>query len=286
MARAPDERGGRAKELSDQGMKLIDIAKQLDLPAGTVRRWKSTYRWGSERSEKKSERSKEKNKGNGAIVEDVRQVMENPDLTDKQRLFCLHYVKCFNATKAYQKAYGVDYSTAASIGYRLLEKDGVRTEINRLKQNKLNRVMLSEDDIFQKYMDIAFADITDYVSFQQENVQVMAIYGPVFETDEETGEKKPVMKKVNTVRFKDSDGVDGTLIQEVSQGKDGAKIKLMDRQKALNWLADHMDLATAEQKAKIENLKANTARLQENEDSDDELEIRIIRKETGGAEES
>ena len=286
MARAPDERGGRAKELFDQGMKLIDIAKQLDLPAGTVRRWKSTYRWGSERSEKKSERSKEKNKGNGAIVEDVRQVMENPDLTDKQRLFCLHYVKCFNATKAYQKAYGVDYSTAASIGYRLLEKDGVRTEINRLKQNKLNRVMLSEDDIFQKYMDIAFADITDYVSFQQENVQVMAIYGPVFETDEETGEKKPVMKKVNTVRFKDSDGVDGTLIQEVSQGKDGAKIKLMDRQKALNWLADHMDLATAEQKAKIENLKANTARLQENEDSDDELEIRIIRKETGGAEES
>ena len=286
MARAPDERVGRAKELFDQGMKLIDIAKQLDLPAGTVRRWKSTYRWGSERSEKKSERSKEKNKGNGAIVEDVRQVMENPDLTDKQRLFCLHYVKCFNATKAYQKAYGVDYSTAASIGYRLLEKDGVRTELNRLKQNKLNRVMLSEDDIFQKYMDIAFADITDYVSFQQENVQVMAIYGPVFETDEETGEKKPVMKKVNTVRFKDSDGVDGTLIQEVSQGKDGAKIKLMDRQKALNWLADHMDLATAEQKAKIENLKANTARLQENEDSDDELEIRIIRKETGGAEES
>ena len=286
MARAPDERVGRAKELFDQGMKLIDIAKQLDLPAGTVRRWKSTYRWGSERSEKKSEPSKEKNKGNGAIVEDVRQVMENPDLTDKQRLFCLHYVKCFNATKAYQKAYGVDYSTAASIGYRLLEKDGVRTEINRLKQNKLNRVMLSEDDIFQKYMDIAFADITDYVSFQQENVQVMAIYGPVFETDEETGEKKPVMKKVNTVRFKDSDGVDGTLIQEVSQGKDGAKIKLMDRQKALNWLADHMDLATAEQKAKIENLKANTARLQENEDSDDELEIRIIRKETGGAEES
>ena len=286
MARTPDERVGRAKELFDQGMKLIDIAKQLDLPAGTVRRWKSTYRWDSERSERKSERSKEKNKGNEAIVEDVRQVMENPDLTDKQRLFCLHYVKCFNATKAYQKAYGVDYSTAASIGYRLLEKDGVRTEINRLKQNRLNRAMLSEDDIFQKYMDIAFADITDYVSFQQEDVQVMAMYGPVFETDEETEEKKPVMKKVNAVRFKDSDGVDGTLIQEVSQGKDGAKIKLMDRQKALNWLADHMDLATAEQKAKIENLKANTARLQENEDSDDELEIRIIRKETEGAEES
>lgn len=60
MARAPDERVGRARELFDQGMKLIDIAKQLDLPAGTVRRWKSTYKWDSERSEKESERSKRK----------------------------------------------------------------------------------------------------------------------------------------------------------------------------------------------------------------------------------
>lgn len=60
MARAPDERVNRAKELFDQGMKLIDIAKQLDLPAGTVRRWKSTYKWDSERSEKENERSKRK----------------------------------------------------------------------------------------------------------------------------------------------------------------------------------------------------------------------------------
>ena len=144
--------------------------------------------------------------------------------------------------------------------------------------------MLSEDDIFQKYMDIAFADITEYVSFQQEDVQVMTMYGPVFETDEETGEKKTVTKTVNTVRFKDSGEVDGTLIQEVSQGKDGAKIKLMDRQKALSWLADHMDLATDEQRAKIENLKANTTRILEDEDDANQLEIKIIRKEHEGCE--
>ena len=30
----------------------------------------------------------------------------------------------------------------------------------------------------------------------------------------------------------------------------------MDRMKALEWLADHMDLATAEQKAKIAALQA------------------------------
>lgn len=46
-----------------QGMKLIDIARQLDLPEGTVRRWKSTHKWGNERSEKKSERSQKRKRG-------------------------------------------------------------------------------------------------------------------------------------------------------------------------------------------------------------------------------
>lgn len=270
MARALDERVSRAKELFDQGMKLINIAKQLDLPAGTVRRWKSTYRWDSERSEKKSERSKK----NKAIVEDVRQVMENPDLTDKQRLFCLHYVKCFNATKAYQKAYGVDYPTANAHGYEMLLNVVIKDEISRLKQNRLNRAMLSEDDIFQKYMDIAFADITDYLQFG--NVEIEGI----------DSDGNQYTKIVSTVNLKNDYEVDGTLLNEVSKGKEGVKVKLSDRMKALDWLADHMDLATDEQRAKVENLKANTARLLEDEESDDELEIRIIRKETEGAEES
>ena len=42
--------------------------------------------------------------------------------------------------------------------------------------------------------------------------------------------------------------MDGTLIAEVKQGKDGASVKLMDRMKAMNWLTDHMDLATEEQR--------------------------------------
>ena len=45
-----------------KGMKLVEIASQLELPEGTVRRWKSTHNWDNERSEKKSERS-EKRKG-------------------------------------------------------------------------------------------------------------------------------------------------------------------------------------------------------------------------------
>lgn len=240
-----------------KGAKLVDIAKQLNIPEGTVRRWKSTYKWGSERSDKKSERSERKSgKKKTETAVEVEQVINNPNLTDKQRLFCVLYIRCFNATKAYQKAYGCSYETALTNGPALLKKTRIKNEINELKQNRLNREMLDEHDIFQRYMDIAFADITDFLEFGQEEVQVMAMYGPVFVQDPKTGEKKPLMKMVNTVRFKQSTEVDGTLISEVKQGRDGASIKLSDRMKALQWLSDHMDLATEEQRTRIEVMRA------------------------------
>lgn len=265
MARAPDARVEQAKTLYQQGKKLVEISAQLGVPEGTVRRWKHTYGWDGERSEKKSERSKKKNERSErvkkAVAEEVERVIENPNLTDKQQLFCLHYVRCFNATKAYQKAYGCSYETAGSNGYALLQNTAIIAEIQRLKQARLNRELLDESDIFQKYMDIAFADITDYVEFGREEVQVMGAFGPVLQEDEETGKKIPVTKVVNTVRFRESGEVDGTIVTEVKQGRDGASIKLADRMKALEWLAAHMDLATPEQKSRMEHLKAQTDKI-------------------------
>lgn len=63
MPRKPDERIEKAKEMFLKGLKLVEIASQLNLPEGTVRRWKSTYKWGSERSLKKSERSQRRKGG-------------------------------------------------------------------------------------------------------------------------------------------------------------------------------------------------------------------------------
>ena len=108
MARAPDPRIEQAKAMYLQGAKLVEIASQLNLPEGTVRRWKSTHRWDSERSDKNSERSeKEIQKKTKTIEQDI-EAVGSSDLNDQQLLFCLYIVRCFNATKAYQKAYGED----------------------------------------------------------------------------------------------------------------------------------------------------------------------------------
>ncbi len=267
MPRKPDKRIEQAHELYLKGLKLIDISKQLDLPEGTVRRWKSTYKWNNERSDNKtSVRNKNKNVKNNkekAIANEANQEAEPLGLTDKQRLFCCLYIKCFNATKAYQKAYGVDYASALVAGPRLLGNVRIKNEIQRLKQNRLNKEMLSEEDIFQKYMDIAFADITDYVEFGRETAPVMGAFGPVIVKDEETGEKIEIKKEVNVIRLKESFEVDGTLISEVKQGKDGTSIKLIDRMKALQWISDHMDLATDEQRARIAVLKSQVVQKDE-----------------------
>lgn len=61
MAAKKNPLSDKAYEMYKQGMKLVDIAAELNVPPGTVRRWKSTHNWDSERSEcvrkKKSERS-------------------------------------------------------------------------------------------------------------------------------------------------------------------------------------------------------------------------------------
>ncbi|MBS6504096.1 MAG: terminase small subunit, partial [Clostridium sp.] len=66
--------------------------------------------------------------------------------------------------------------------------------------------------------------------------------------------------------IKDSNEVDGTLISEISNNDNGVKIKLLDRMKALEWLSNHMNIATEEQKAKVEKIKA-------------EIELLKVRKE-------
>lgn len=152
----------------------------------------------------------------------------------------------------------------------------IRKEIEQLKQNHMNRELLKQEDIFQKFMDIAFADITDYVSFGTEEVPVISMYGPVKVENSKTGRKEVLKQVTNVVRFKDSSEIDGTILAEVKQGRDGASIKLGDRMKALQWLSDHMDMATAEQKAKIEQIKAKTEQIKNNDNDDGEDGVVIV----------
>jgi phage terminase small subunit len=262
------QKKAEAESLFRKGTALTDIAKTLKIPEGTIRSWKNRGGWDKDvkktdcnvaktnatekrckkQTQRKSVALQKKSKAKEDICKaEVESVCENEELTDKQRLFCLYYVRCFNATKAYKKAYECSYETAMVEGCKTLRNPKIKNEILRLKQERMNRELLSEEDIFQKYMDIAFADMTEYTDFGTREITVI---------NKSTGKTEKIT--VSYVDVKDSKAVDGTLITEITNGRDGVKVKLADRMQALKWLSDHMDLATEEQRARITALRAKT----------------------------
>jgi phage terminase small subunit len=235
-------------------IKNKDIAKMLQEDPKTVSKWKTLDEWDKNINNSKNKKcnSKFENKENnstyeslkGDVIDELNEIVENVDLNEKQILFCIYYIRYFNASKAYQKAYGCNMVTAYTAGPRLLGNVHIKMTIAQLKQNRLNQVMLNPEDIFQKYMDIAFADITDYITFGKKDTLIGISKSGV-----------PIYEACNFIDIKESEEVDGTLITEFKEGKNGFSIKLMDRLKALNWLADHMDMATEEQKVRVEHLR-------------------------------
>lgn len=285
MPRPRDPNRDRAFEIYKKHkgeIDLIEIADQLQVSAGTVRGWKSKDKWNEKligTFQTNTERSKRKKRENNkALVDEVNQVMDNPELTDEQRLFCIYFAKSLNATRSYQKAYGCSYASAMTSASALLRIPKVAAEVRRLKKERLTQAFLEPEDIFQKYMDIAFADLADYLSWGQEEVPVIGMYGPVEVKDPETGEKTILKQNVNVIRLREETEADTSLIGEIKQGRDGISIKLPDRMKALQWLSDHMDLATPEQKEKTEKLKAEIERIKA------DTELIKIKADTGSDE--
>lgn len=293
MARQKNPKIDKAKELYLKGMKLIDISKELETAESTIRVWKNRYKWDSndnetlqnkKRNVTKNKCNKKQNKSNyeEPIADEVKEVMENEELNDSERLFCIFYSKCFNATKAYLKAYTCTYETAMVNGCKLLRKTKIKKQIDELTKIRFNKEAL-KGGVIQKYIDIAFADITDYVTFGQEEYVLKDKDGNVML--DENGE--PETGKYSYVRPNESISVDGTIVSEVSQGKDGIKIKLADKMKALDFLNKHLNLLSDEDKIKLDiankKLKNEQLELQNNKlgnkGKDDKINITIKRKE-------
>lgn len=64
MPRAPSDKKAEAEKLFNKGMKLVDIAKKLGIPEGTIRSWKNRGKWG-EKSSKKNQCNVAKDEARG-----------------------------------------------------------------------------------------------------------------------------------------------------------------------------------------------------------------------------
>lgn len=228
------------KEWETTKITLAALAGKYDVALGTLKSRKSRdkndgnewLRGSPKKDATKSQKDATPAKRMQPKKERFEPVVESNDLNDKQRLFCIYYIKYFNATKAYQKAYGCAYTTARVEGSRHLANPNISHEIDRMKAEQSHGLKLDVQDIIQKYIDIAFADITDFSTFDEDK-QLMQI--------------------------KSFDEIDGTIISEISETQFGMKVKLADRMKAMEALEKYVGFMSEEQKARVDLLKSKVS---------------------------
>ena len=185
-------------------------------------------------------------------------------LCESEKAFCLSFVESGNLEFAAKSA-GYSESEAKAVGYEMVRDSAVWEEIEKLKEVRRKCFLNGENDVVERQMRIAFADITDYVEFGANEAEV---YDPKT--------KEIQLKTINRVVFKDSGSIDGGVISEVSVGADGsAKIKLADRDKALDWLTKYFNMFPLDRlKEEFERRKAAVG-----QDGTRGVEVRFLKEE-------
>lgn len=117
---------------------------------------------------------------------------------------------------------------------------------------RARRTGISQDRILQQLAKIAFSDMKDVVEWRQ--MEVIIDYKD--EEDEDGNLKRvPITDYMMRVNMRDSDLVDGSVIQEISETQKGGSIthtvKLNDRMKALELLGKHLGMWTDKQQIEV-----------------------------------
>lgn len=196
--------------------------------------------------------------GKGVVMAD--------SMTEKQRRFCDEYLIDLNATRAYMAAYPSvkKEATAKAAASRMLTFVNVQRYIRDRMKARQERIEITQDMVLRELAAIAFADVTDIVSYNGARVIIKP-------TDDLPKEKRKI-------------------IAGMKEGQYGTEVKIFDRIKALELLGKHLgmfdqkkdkdDLDREEQEARIAKLRREAETESENNDirvqivgvSQDELE--------------
>ena len=239
------------------GMKYKDIAKKYDVSLNTVKSWKTRNKWQRKNAtKKKSVHTKEKSMHTKpekvAPALPPPELPDSDELNDKQKAFCLYYLQRYNATWAYQKAYGGSYENALAHGSRMVGNGRIKKYLAELKKQQSQDLYATANDILLRYLNQATSNVTDVLSFRTEKhlayYKVRDKNGPyedggghfryVPKIDPETGEQ--AYYYTNIVELKDSSEIDTSNIKSIRIDKGEPVVEMEDRQKAMQILLDRL----------------------------------------------
>lgn len=143
-------------------------------------------------------------------------------LSPKQKAFCEEYLVDLNATAAYQRVYSCTEASARRNASRLLTNADVAAYIQELQAQRSQRTEITADRVLQEIAAIAFAKLTDAVSFDRRGV--------TFKDSKELEEStKAALASVT--------------YSESAQGGIRQSLKMHDKISALTLLCKHLGIA-------------------------------------------
>ena len=178
-------------------------------------------------------------------------------LTAKQQRFVDEYLTDLNATQAAIRA-GYSEKTARSISNENMTKPDIQAAIAKGMQARSGRTEITQDMVLRELAKIGFSDIRKVVRWGE--TQVRMIDG------EDDGPED--MVPYHGLALIDSTEIDDNTagaIAEVSQGRDGLKVKLHDKKGALVDIGRHLGMfaapAHAELDAELKRIEVENKRL-------------------------
>ncbi|MFA5633400.1 MAG: terminase small subunit [Porticoccaceae bacterium] len=174
-------------------------------------------------------------------------------LTPKQERFVEEYLIDLNATQAAIRA-GYSEKTADRIGAQLLGKTWVAQAVQRGKEARSKRTKITQDMVLRELARLGFSDIRKVVTWGNTELRV----APPAPGDED-GEG--VVEVYHGLVLKAADEIDddtAAAIAEVSQGKDGLKVKLYDKRATLVDIGKHIGMFIDRKEVRFGELESAT----------------------------
>lgn len=154
-------------------------------------------------------------------------------LTAKQRRFVDEYLVDLNATQAAIRA-GYSAKRADAIGYENLRKPEIAEAVSAAMKEREQRTEITQDMVLRELAKIGFADIRKIARWG--NTQMVS-------TINAAGEE--AMEACHGLALVGADDIDddtAAAIAEISEGREGLKVKLHDKKGALVDIGRHLGM--------------------------------------------
>ena len=155
-------------------------------------------------------------------------------LTDKQRRFVDEYLVDLNATQAAIRA-GYSEKTAYSIGNENLSKPEIAEAIQAAQAERAKRTEITQDMVLRELAKIGFSDIRKIVRWGKTELRVT-------DAGDDEGEVTEAYHGLALVSADEIDDNTAAAISEISEGREGLKVKLHDKKGALVDIGRHLGM--------------------------------------------